>query len=210
MNVKVMLIHTLIIALGVLAYVFVDVNSPSAFINLFLPSYVVFVFIYGISLLIFYIHKARTPTVSDKQATMMTDAVQTLSADADVDVEAVMQRTTNIEVMSTTSTVVNIEPAHVDLSGTEEPAGTEPDDEVVVGDQEDINQREWDDEQNWTGPDWLAIYFSKRDSRSWVPKKIPALGWTVNLGQFGGWLWAWVFWLTAALIVASGLVLAFS
>ena len=45
------------------------------------------------------------------------------------------------------------------------------------------------------GPQWLSVYFSKRDSRVWVPKQIPALGWTLNLGQRAG-----VFWLTVFVI----------
>ena len=46
-----------------------------------------------------------------------------------------------------------------------------------------INRAEWNDPRNWTGPKWLSIYFSKRDSRAWVPKQIPAFGRTVNLGN---------------------------
>ena len=61
--------------------------------------------------------------------------------------------------------------------------------------QETINKSEWMNPANWTGPKWLSVYFSKRDSRVWVPKQIPALGWTLNLGQRGG-----VFWMTAFVI----------
>jgi serine/threonine protein kinase len=46
-----------------------------------------------------------------------------------------------------------------------------------------INEAEWSNPHNWTGPKWLSVYFSKRDSRAWVPKQIPAFGWTVNLGN---------------------------
>ena len=34
--------------------------------------------------------------------------------------------------------------------------------------QHEVNQSEWENPENWT-----TIYFSKKDSRSWVPKKIP-------------------------------------
>lgn len=61
--------------------------------------------------------------------------------------------------------------------------------------QKAINETEWEDASNWTGPQWLSVYFSKRDSRVWVPKQIPALGWTLNLGQRAG-----VFWMTALII----------
>jgi predicted Ser/Thr protein kinase len=49
--------------------------------------------------------------------------------------------------------------------------------------QDAINEAEWQDPRNWTGPKWLSLYYSKRDSRVWVPKQIPMLGWTVNLGH---------------------------
>jgi uncharacterized membrane protein len=60
--------------------------------------------------------------------------------------------------------------------------------------QQEINEAEWTNPDNWTGPRWLSVYFSKGDSRVWVPKRIPALGWTVNFGQPGGvaWLFALV------------------
>jgi len=52
-----------------------------------------------------------------------------------------------------------------------------------------INQSEWSNPRNWTGPKWLSVYFCKRDSRAWVPKQIPAMGWTVNLGNREGAAW---------------------
>lgn len=56
-------------------------------------------------------------------------------------------------------------------------------------DQDEINRAEWADAENWSGPDWAAVYFSKRDTRTWVPKQVRALGWTVNLGQPAGARW---------------------
>lgn len=56
-------------------------------------------------------------------------------------------------------------------------------------DQREINQSEWNNPENWSGPKWLRLYFSKRDSRTWVPKSIPAMGWTINLGQNAGAYW---------------------
>lgn len=73
-------------------------------------------------------------------------------------------------------------------------------------DQKDINQEEWEKPTNWTGPRWLSVYCSKRDSRVWVPKQIPALGWTVNLGQRGGV--AWLVFILAGIVVVVGIVLA--
>lgn len=59
-------------------------------------------------------------------------------------------------------------------------------------DQETINEAEWADPNNWTGARWLSVYFSKRDSRVWVPKQLPGLGWTINLGRPGGVAWLFV------------------
>jgi len=49
---------------------------------------------------------------------------------------------------------------------------------------DEINQAEWDNLDNWT-----TIYFSKKDSRSWVPKKNPRHGWTINFGSTAGARW---------------------
>ena len=56
-------------------------------------------------------------------------------------------------------------------------------------DQMQINQAEWENPENWGGPRWFSIYFSKRDSRVWVKKQIPWMGWTLNLAHTGGVLW---------------------
>ncbi len=68
--------------------------------------------------------------------------------------------------------------------------------------QEEINSAEWKDPLNWAYPRWLGIYFSKKDTRSWVPKPTPVLGWTVNLGQPKGVAWGLG-------IIAAGLAVAF-
>ncbi|MCC6683341.1 MAG: hypothetical protein IT445_20790 [Phycisphaeraceae bacterium] len=71
-------------------------------------------------------------------------------------------------------------------------------------DQQTINRAEWADPNNWSGPKWLSVYFSKRDTRIWVPKQIPALGWTINLGRPGGvaWLFTVMFGLPLLMIIA--------
>ena len=55
--------------------------------------------------------------------------------------------------------------------------------------QDEINQQEWHNPDNWSGPKWLSVYFSKKDSRTWVPKQIPSMGWTINLGKTAGVCW---------------------
>ncbi len=49
--------------------------------------------------------------------------------------------------------------------------------------QHELNDQQWHDAANWSGPAFMALYFSKQDTRLWVPKRVPALGWTINLGH---------------------------
>jgi len=53
-------------------------------------------------------------------------------------------------------------------------------------DLKDIDHAEWENPDNWAGPRWASVYFSKRDSRTVVPKQLPWMGWTVNLGNAAG------------------------
>jgi uncharacterized membrane protein len=48
--------------------------------------------------------------------------------------------------------------------------------------QKRLNRSEWEDPRNWSD-NFLGLYFSKRDSRVWVPKRRPMLGWTINLAH---------------------------
>lgn len=50
--------------------------------------------------------------------------------------------------------------------------------------QDAINEKEWKNPDNWS-----TIYFSKRDSRSSVPKRNPKHGTTINFGHPKGSLW---------------------
>lgn len=76
--------------------------------------------------------------------------------------------------------------------------------------QQEIDQAEWENPGNWTGWKWCSIYFSKRDSRVWVPKEIRWLGWTLNLGRPGGVAWLLAIVVGAPLIMILGVVLALS
>jgi uncharacterized membrane protein len=52
-------------------------------------------------------------------------------------------------------------------------------------DQKEINQTEWKNPDNWS----VGLYFSKKDTRTWVPKSIPSMGWTLNLATRSGAMW---------------------
>lgn len=48
--------------------------------------------------------------------------------------------------------------------------------------QDEINEAEWRDPGNWSSS-FLGVYFSKVDSRTWVPKRPRWAGWTLNLAE---------------------------
>ena len=68
-------------------------------------------------------------------------------------------------------------------------------------DQDEINDREWHDPANWTGG-ILRRYASERDTRLWVPKSNPALGWTLNFAHPAS-----MFWLIGLLLIPILLLL---
>jgi uncharacterized membrane protein len=73
--------------------------------------------------------------------------------------------------------------------------------------QDEIDRREWQDPRNWRGG-WLGIYHSPRDSRVWVPKRNPAMGWTVNTARTAGLAWTAFFVGLVALAVALAVAFA--
>lgn len=67
-----------------------------------------------------------------------------------------------------------------------------------------IQDTEWQNPDNWGGPRCLELYFSKRDPRIWVRKRIRWQGWTVNLAHTAGVLWFFgVILGSLALVIAS-------
>lgn len=56
----------------------------------------------------------------------------------------------------------------------------------MTPEQRAINDLEWHQDQNWS---WLGRYSSVADSRTWVPKRKPALGWTTNVAHTSGRVW---------------------
>ena len=55
--------------------------------------------------------------------------------------------------------------------------------------QNEIDEMEWNNPENWGGPKWFSIYFSKKDSRTIVPKRIAWTGCTLNLAKNSGVIW---------------------
>ncbi len=54
--------------------------------------------------------------------------------------------------------------------------------------QNEVDQAEWKNVDNWS-----SIYFSKKDSRTCVPKRNPQHGWTINFGSSSGGKWIYYF-----------------
>lgn len=63
--------------------------------------------------------------------------------------------------------------------------------------QEEINQTEWENPDNWS-----TIYFSKKDSRIWVPKRSTKSGFTINFGSRAGS--RWIYYLFLLFLVLGG------
>jgi uncharacterized membrane protein len=53
----------------------------------------------------------------------------------------------------------------------------------------DRNRAEWENPANWRGRGLFACYYAPRDPRVWVPKRIEALGWTLNFAHRASWYW---------------------
>ena len=51
--------------------------------------------------------------------------------------------------------------------------------------QSKLDDAEWRNPANWHGG-WLGIYYSRVDSRSFVPKRNPIMGFTINFARPGG------------------------
>ena len=67
--------------------------------------------------------------------------------------------------------------------------------------QEEINRTEWENPKNWTGPKGISVYFSKKDTRCFVPKQLKMTGPTMNLGKTSGFFW--LFFGTLALVAMA-------
>jgi len=71
--------------------------------------------------------------------------------------------------------------------------------------QDEVNQVEWNNPNNWS-----TIYFSKRDSRQWVPKRNPTYGATINFGNPFGSRWIYYLFLLFLMLGAFfGAVVSF-
>ena len=50
------------------------------------------------------------------------------------------------------------------------------------------NRAEWNRLENWHAG-WVGIYVAPNDSRVWVPKREPWIGWTLNFAHRRSWVW---------------------
>ncbi|CAA6695101.1 MULTISPECIES: DUF5808 domain-containing protein [unclassified Lentimonas] len=73
--------------------------------------------------------------------------------------------------------------------------------------QKEINVNEWKNPDNWSGS-IFGFYFSKKDTRTWVPKSIPWMGWTLNLGKPAGarWMIGFLIGLPLAVIIVAAII----
>ena len=67
-----------------------------------------------------------------------------------------------------------------------------------------LNSIEWENPSNWTsGSKWFSVYFSHGDSRTWVPKRNPKLGWTLNLAKPERVIWLFGIFLRIILLIMA-------
>ena len=172
------IIHLLVLASGILAYVFSNVNSDSGFYNTFLPFVVLLCFIYGVVVTINIIYKARNKNREQQRSAdiLLANLKNKLSEQKNVpetDVSVSINSTLSYSKQS--ETLIETAAIEVDVH--------EVDKQTADLSQDELNQQEWDNPDNWGGTSWLEFYFSKNDSRTWVPKKNPLLGKTLNLAK---------------------------
>jgi uncharacterized membrane protein len=73
--------------------------------------------------------------------------------------------------------------------------------------QHEINHQEWANPENWSDS-LIGFYFSKRDSRTFVPKRNPSMGWTLNLAHSKGAWWMLALMIGPLLIMTTILALS--
>ncbi len=71
---------------------------------------------------------------------------------------------------------------------------------------QEICHAEWQNSDNWSGSGPLAVYFSKKDRRTWVRKRASRLGWTPNLAHPAGVLWMFVLTVGVPMTIAAVLL----
>jgi len=70
--------------------------------------------------------------------------------------------------------------------------------------QQEINQSEWENPANWTaGSKMFCVYFSHKDSRTWVPKPSPWMGDTLNRAKPAAVKWLTSFILGVPMIIIA-------
>jgi uncharacterized membrane protein len=72
-------------------------------------------------------------------------------------------------------------------------------------DQDEVNEAEWAKAENWHGG-FLGIYSSQLDSRTVVPKRIPVMGWTLNMAKPASRIFLGAILLVAAVSIVAGIL----
>ena len=73
--------------------------------------------------------------------------------------------------------------------------------------QDEVNKQAWNNPANWHGLKLVAFYSSSQDCRLWVRKRIPALGWTINMAHPRA-MWALVAFVCGPLITMAAVGIA--
>lgn len=201
------IIHLFVLASGVIAYLFSDVNHVSGFYNTFLPFIVLVSFIYGliVTISLFYRSRNKEKSTNSSAGLLLATLKEHGLSDAqltDVVVPETQPSSARKNLNSVKSETGSNRPARVEAAKimAEEAVADEPDPDPVL-DQASINQQEWHNPDNWSGPAWIAVYFSKRDSRVWVPARFRLFFRTLNLARTAAVYWLYGLWFTAFAVV---------
>lgn len=200
--------HLAALIVGFSAYYFSDVHSDSAFYNIFLPLVALVSFLYGITVVINILYKLRHPKDDNVKSNdiLLASLKEHGLLNKGQDVAAMLQASS-----STASSVDNIEGSVefdniVVVEPNQENQGQE-DQSLEALSQQDQNEQEWQNPDNWSGSVFFAVYFSKRDSRTWVSKQNPLLGYTLNLGKVAAVYWLYGLWLSVLVLSITFLAL---
>ncbi len=190
------LIHLAAIILGILSYSFSDVNSSSGFYNTFLPFVVLLSFIYGVIVTISLLFRSRVKSNSkNKSADLL---LASLKQQGLLDKGSTVNAALNLDVPTVAPSLKKLQPKPAvkrqgKIKAAKMPSSFESADDSTV-DIDSINQQEWASPENWNGTSMFAVYFSHRDSRTWVPSRSWLIWRTLNLAKSLSLVWLALFW----------------
>lgn len=186
------LIHIIVLLSGIVAYVFTDVDSPSLFRSTGLPMFSLLSFLYFLGWVFVSLHRSPSSEQSAERLLAGLNTAEQVHAPVEKHTGSVRLEQSGQAGKSDRVSVSTIVPETVitpnenyraEFSQAQTRRGHDHQETLGQG---ELNQQEWENPDNWSGPKLVSMYFSKLDSRVLVPRQIPQLGFTFNFGQDRG------------------------